>query len=469
MTTRAALYARQSRTRGEGDERSASTDDQLRALRELAQRRGWTVAGEYIDQDAPADRLDRRGEWLRLLADAQAFDVVAAYDTSRLWRNVEARYAATRQLHAAGVEAVATLGGDTPTDPTGDPQGAFVGTIMVAVAEYDNALRAAKVRTAMARLKRDGQAHGGGNRLYGYSRDRSVLVEHEAARLRAAVEQITRGASVGSVASGWNDDGATTTRGNRWSRITLTRLLRNRALSGWRDHAAGVRGDWPQILTDDEHERLIAALDRRAARHGRTTTAAATRPLSGLLVCTLCGGLMYSGRDSRGVPRYRCRRDANADGCGRQSVKAADADAEVVARVLARLDASTGVVQRHLAAATDADERLREATADLARLDERRRELGALYADGTVDAATLAGATARLEQRERQARATLDATSGATSVLTDAARDPARWWDGASLVDRRALLDVLIARVECAPATRGRFDPQRLRVVWRDA
>lgn len=98
MTTRAALYARQSRTRGEGDERSASTDDQLRALRELAQRRGWTVAGEYIDQDAPADRLDRRGEWLRLLADAQAFDVVAAYDTSRLWRNVEARYAATRQL-----------------------------------------------------------------------------------------------------------------------------------------------------------------------------------------------------------------------------------------------------------------------------------------------------------------------------------------------------------------------------------
>jgi len=120
---RAALYVRQSQTIGEGV--SASLATQQADLEELAERRGWQVAGVYADRDAPADALDRRIRWLDLLDDAQAgqIDVVAAYDTSRLWRSVELRIATCRELAKAGVERIATMAGDQPTDLQQDPKG----------------------------------------------------------------------------------------------------------------------------------------------------------------------------------------------------------------------------------------------------------------------------------------------------------------------------------------------------------
>ncbi|HSJ45107.1 MAG TPA: recombinase family protein, partial [Euzebyales bacterium] len=147
----AVLYARQSRTDEPADpDRSTSLEAQLADLHALADRRGWTVVGTFRDPDAPADALDRRTAWLELLdhCERNPVDVVAAFDTSRLWRSVELRYVMLRQLHAAGVTTIATLAGDTTTDPHNDPEGGLVGTMLAAVAEYDNRLRSLKIRLA---------------------------------------------------------------------------------------------------------------------------------------------------------------------------------------------------------------------------------------------------------------------------------------------------------------------------------
>jgi DNA invertase Pin-like site-specific DNA recombinase len=62
---------------------------QLRELREYCERRGWTVAGEYVDTGISGAK-DRRPELDRLMADAhkRRFDVVAVWKFDRFARSV---------------------------------------------------------------------------------------------------------------------------------------------------------------------------------------------------------------------------------------------------------------------------------------------------------------------------------------------------------------------------------------------
>ncbi len=60
---RVALYARVSTTNGQDPEM------QLRELREYCERRGWTMAGEYVDTGISGAR-EKRPELDRMMADA---------------------------------------------------------------------------------------------------------------------------------------------------------------------------------------------------------------------------------------------------------------------------------------------------------------------------------------------------------------------------------------------------------------
>src|SRR2546427_5651964 len=72
MTNRVAIYARVSTTNHGQD-----VGLQTRELRQFAEARGWTVAGEYIDAGVSGAK-DSRPELNRLMADAhkRRFDVV---------------------------------------------------------------------------------------------------------------------------------------------------------------------------------------------------------------------------------------------------------------------------------------------------------------------------------------------------------------------------------------------------------
>ena len=81
---RTALYARIS-TLNNGQ----SPEMQLRELREYCERRGWTVAGEYVDAGISGAK-DRRPELDRLMQDAhkRRFDVIAVWKFDRFARKL---------------------------------------------------------------------------------------------------------------------------------------------------------------------------------------------------------------------------------------------------------------------------------------------------------------------------------------------------------------------------------------------
>src|SRR5690348_14297697 len=98
---RAAIYARVSTTNHGQD-----VTMQTRELREYCERRGWTVATEYVDTMSGAK--DRRPALDRLMADARRrkFDVVAVWKFDRFARNVSHLLRALDTFRVLGIEFV---------------------------------------------------------------------------------------------------------------------------------------------------------------------------------------------------------------------------------------------------------------------------------------------------------------------------------------------------------------------------
>jgi hypothetical protein len=102
MPTRVAIYARVS-TVNHGQDVSMQT----RELRQFAEARGWTIAGEYIDAGVSGAK-DSRPELNYLMADAHKrhFDVVCVWRFDRFARSVSHLLRALEAFKALGIEFV---------------------------------------------------------------------------------------------------------------------------------------------------------------------------------------------------------------------------------------------------------------------------------------------------------------------------------------------------------------------------
>lgn len=94
---RAAIYARVST----GEQ---TPENQLRSLREVAARAGWAIVQEYVETASGASRT--RAGLDRMMADAarRQFDVVMAWDVSRLGRSLGNLVNLFETLRALGVD-----------------------------------------------------------------------------------------------------------------------------------------------------------------------------------------------------------------------------------------------------------------------------------------------------------------------------------------------------------------------------
>jgi len=165
---RTALYARVSTT-GSGQ----SPEMQLRELRDYCERRGWQIAGEYVDTGISGAK-DRRPELDRLMADAhkRRFDVVAVWKFDRFARSVSHLLRALDTFRVLGIEFVSL----SESLDTATPAGRMVFTVLGAVAELERSLIAERVRAGLRNARAKGKRLG---------RPRRVLDPATIASLRA--------------------------------------------------------------------------------------------------------------------------------------------------------------------------------------------------------------------------------------------------------------------------------------------
>jgi DNA invertase Pin-like site-specific DNA recombinase len=149
---KAAIYARVS-TANNGQDPTMQT----RELREYCDRRGWTVAGEYVDI-AISGTKEKRPELDRLLGEAhrRRFDAVVVWRFDRFARSVSHLLRALETFKSLGIEFVSL----SEQVDTSTPTGKMVFTVLGAVAELERSLIVERVRAGLRNAKAKGRCLG---------------------------------------------------------------------------------------------------------------------------------------------------------------------------------------------------------------------------------------------------------------------------------------------------------------------
>src|ERR1700682_1827026 len=165
---RVAIYARVS-TSNNGQDPTMQT----RELREYAERRGWTVAGEYVDIGISGTK-EKRPELDRLMIDAhrRLFDCVVVWRFDRFARSVSHLLRALETFKAQGIEFISF----SEQLDTSTPAGKLVFTVLGAVAELERSLIVERVKAGLRNARAKGKKLG---------RPRVYPDSHRIATLRA--------------------------------------------------------------------------------------------------------------------------------------------------------------------------------------------------------------------------------------------------------------------------------------------
>ena len=152
MTKRAAIYVRVSTDK-------QTVENQLRELRQIAERRGWEIVEEYHDAgiSGAKGRKDRPG-LDRMLKDAQRrrFDVVMAWAIDRLGRSLIDLLGTIQTLDACGVDLYL----DQQAIDTTTPAGKLMFQVTGAFAEFERSIIRQRVNAGLKRAVEAGKQLG---------------------------------------------------------------------------------------------------------------------------------------------------------------------------------------------------------------------------------------------------------------------------------------------------------------------
>ena len=149
---RAALYLRVSTDK-------QTVENQVAALRQIAERRGWEIIAEYHDAGiSGAKGRDKRPGLDQLLNDAQrrSFDVVMAWAIDRLGRSLIDLLGTIQTLEACGVDLYL----DRQAIDTTTPAGRLMFQVTGAFAEFERSMIRQRVNAGLKRAVEQGKLLG---------------------------------------------------------------------------------------------------------------------------------------------------------------------------------------------------------------------------------------------------------------------------------------------------------------------
>lgn len=465
---RAAIYAR------------VSTDEQveryglpaqLRELRGLAERKDYTVVGEFIDEGQSGATVDRpQLERMRELVRADAVDVVLALDPDRLARDLFLQLLLDREAEKAGVRIeYATVSFEAT------PSGTMFRQMKGALAEYERAVIAERTQRGRLEKARRGQV-ACGPYPFGYRPDPAspsgvVIHDAEAATVRLIFRLfVDERLSAWAVGREVTRLGLPAPRARRWDRRCIVRVLTSRTYMGeWiyttRAHAP-VTVPVPAIVTAEVFECARQQLMRnRVVLAGRPGSVFYL--LRGLVRCGTCGRRWHGSTWHARYRVYRCNARTRYDyerPCAAPPVKADHLEGlvwETVASILRDPGILASRVEDRLSRLGVREIEVRSEAEYLARqvadLDRQVERLLDLYQRGGALEENVLERLEALGEQRRFARERLERTrqqavaAGASEIDGDAVavacQEALRGLDQATPEERQHLLRLLVHEI----------------------
>jgi DNA invertase Pin-like site-specific DNA recombinase len=183
---KAAIYARVSTFDQE-------PENQLGELRRYVEARGW-VATEYADRGVSGAK-DRRPALDQLLAAARRrrVDVVVCWRLDRLGRNLRHLITLLEELQALGVAFVSLAEGIDATTPAGKLQMHILG----AIAEFERARIAERVKAGLERARAQGKRLGRPRKVQA-----TIAIPGGSVRAAAAIWNVSKSTAARWIAAG---------------------------------------------------------------------------------------------------------------------------------------------------------------------------------------------------------------------------------------------------------------------------
>ena len=181
---RVACYTRVST----GDQ---AAENQLRALREHADRAGWTIVAEYVDTAVSGTR-ERRPGLDALMADAKRrkFDLIAVAALDRLGRNLRHLVTLLDELQHLGIGLVSLREALDLTSPIGRAMFALVGVL----AEVERAWIVERTHAGLRRARAQGKQLGRRRVITDLAVLRQLLASGSSYRAAARCLRVSEGA-----------------------------------------------------------------------------------------------------------------------------------------------------------------------------------------------------------------------------------------------------------------------------------
>lgn len=326
---RVAIYLRVSTLKQAEDEKVSIPEQKDSIVLEINRHSNWENICIYDEGGNSGSKMETRNEFERMTNDCKQgkFDLIIAWNTDRLARNVDEMTAYRTEMRQCGVQITTVIEPSTVVDPrTLTPkfksQEKILNFFNDWKAEADN-----ETRVARFGLGKIGKAKKGINPCKvgcGYrkmvvyengdpdkKREEDVVIEKEAIIIREIYFIYdTKGWGFRRIADHLNLKGILSPKGGLWSYSTIKYILQNPTYTGlvrwgWRlskskesrtrlrqgHEGIIVQGKHKPIIEPEQFQRVQDKMIIRARLGGRAV--ASKGLLSGLIFCGRCGGHGY--------------------------------------------------------------------------------------------------------------------------------------------------------------------------------
>lgn len=298
----AVIYARYSSS----GQREESIEGQLRECHAFAEKNGFTVVGEYIDK-ALTGRTDKRPDFQRMLRDSErgVFKAVILWKTDRFARNRYDSAMYKYKLKKNGVRIYYAK----ESIPEG-PEGIILESVMEGYAEYYSENLSQNIKRgnydSALELKTLGQVVLG---LRKGTDGRFEIDPDKAPIIKRIFTEYAAGERGKDIVARLNAEGYTTSRGGKFNKNSLRRILQNEKYIGVYSYKdIRVEDGIPAIVSRD----IFAKCQKLLEQHHRAPAAARDTffLLTAKLFCGKCGEPMTgdggTSRSGRVYNYYTC-------------------------------------------------------------------------------------------------------------------------------------------------------------------